>query len=126
LKNNKLTKETIVLDILPDLIEILTNAEKLEFDEEKSKFEMDASLILAYKNQYFKIFSNFRVTKHNRFQASGSGIDYTLGVLNGIKETDNIEEELLKSLKIPSKFVSNVSGPYVFINTKDLTYKIKE
>lgn len=119
-----LTKEHIVTKIIPRMFEKLDEEEMLERDGKDSPPEMKVSMLIAYKDKLFAIERGFHVVRYDDYQATGSGanaVKYGLSVLDKSKD---INEQLVRLLRISAKQDSNVSAPFVLIDTKKLEYTI--
>ena len=85
---------------------------------------MKASIILAYKDTMFEICSNFMVIRYEDFQAVGLS-DYVQPILFAIKKEDNVNEKILLALEKLSKKAHSVGPPFLLIDTKDCTPRLK-
>ena len=115
-KNNELSKRHIVQSIIPKLIEIVSSSENKECS-------LLVSILLAHKNNLFKITPSFDVIKINEYSKAGAGllfIDYP--IQNGIDFSP--EKRLLNAMQASAKRTESVSGPYVLIDTRSLSFKI--
>lgn len=108
----ELTKERIVKKIIPKL---------LEFADKNGT--LDVEILLAHKDRLFYITEDLDVLSFNEYGCSGAGSVYTHYVLRERKDLP-VRERILKALTASAKRTESVSGPYVLIDTKDLTYEV--
>ncbi len=116
-ENGNLTTKHIVNKIIPELVEDLPS-----IGEEGSNY-MNVSIIMAYKDCLFKIDTDFCVCTATDYVVTGCGseyVDYSMY----IHKDKPVQERILKSLIASAKKSTGVSGPYVFIDTKEKEYKI--
>ncbi len=121
-----LTKKHIVTKIIPKMYEALDDGGFLECEDRGTPPTMKCTIMLAYQDKLFEICRDFHVIRYEDYQAIGSGAHAALYGLSKIDKSKNINEQLLRLLKISAKQDSNVSAPFVLIDTKDLQYTIKE
>jgi ATP-dependent protease HslVU (ClpYQ) peptidase subunit len=81
-------------------------------------------IFLAYKDVLFEICSNFIVLQYEEFQAIGDGFEYAQGTMLNTKDSDDINDRIVRALDIVSSYNYHVGRPYVLINSKDLQYKV--
>lgn len=115
--DSELTKEHIVLNIVPQLINILKQS-KLLTSAESGYIKMDASILLAYKNKVFIVFYDFGVFEINNYAAIGSGGSFCLPFLSS-KFSGDIYEHLVDMLQKCSMKNTTVSGPFVFLDLQN-------
>lgn len=120
-----LTKEILVKDIIPKLINEMIERDYLD-KEEKDYPKMQGSFLIAQGNQLYHIKSNFSVWRIHDFAMIGSGSDSSNAVLFSADEGKTIKEKMLLSLKQAAYFDTAVDKPFVFIDTHDLQYEIME
>lgn len=125
-KENGLTKEHIVTHIIPRLYEALDEEELLDTGDKGTPPVMKVTIFLAYKDKLFEICRDFHVIRYEEYQASGSGANAIMYGLSKLDKTKDIHEQLLQLLRISAKHDSNVSAPFVLIDTKELKYTVKE
>ncbi|MBO7345205.1 MAG: hypothetical protein J6U92_04630, partial [Clostridia bacterium] len=123
-KNGKLTKKHIVKEILPKLLSVLDKADMI-VEEDGDTIHSKVVIFLAYKDVLFEICSSFNVLQYEEFQAIGNGSNYAQGTMLNTKDTDDINERIVRALDIVSSYNYHVGRPYVLINSKDLQYKVK-
>ncbi|MBQ9716056.1 MAG: hypothetical protein IJV77_06585 [Clostridia bacterium] len=116
-KDTGLTKKYIVQEIIPKYKKILKKADALD---EKGKGEF--SFLFVWKDRIFKVHDDFCVSKINNYVSIGSGSDLAYPFLDDTKLS--MQERLMSGMKMAEKFDQAVSGPFVFIDTKDMQYKI--
>ena len=112
-KNGELTRKHLVKEIIPKLVAIL-NEEEL----------MDGQILLAYKGVLYEICRNFSIYKYDDFQLLGYGVDYGQFVLANTKDTDDVNERIIKTLDTIAKYSHQVGSPYLLIDTKEQEYKL--
>ena len=121
-----LTKEHIVTKIIPQLYEALDDAELLEREDRGTPPIAKCTIMMAYQDKLFEICRDLQVLRYEDYQASGSGANAILYGLSKLDKSKDINEQLLRLLKISAMHDTNVSAPFIFINTKDLEFTIKE
>ena len=121
-----LTKEDIVTKIVPKMYEALDAGDFLECADRGTPPTMKCTILIAYKDKIFEIARDLQVMRYEDYQAIGSGANAILYGLSRIDKSKDINEQLLRLLKISAKHDANVSAPFVLIDTKDLEYTIKE
>lgn len=122
-KKGELTKKHIIKEIIPSLLSMLEK-EDLLVEKEWDLPYMKAVILLAYKNTLYEICSSFVVIKYEKFQAVGKTAEYAQATLFNTKETDDINERIVKALNIVSNNSQLVGSPYLLIDTKEQTYKL--
>ena len=85
---------------------------------------MDGQILLAYKGVLYEICRNFAIYKYEDFQLLGYGVDYGQFVLANTKDTDDVNEQIIKTLDIIAKYSHHVGSPYLLIDTKEQEYKL--
>ena len=121
-----LTKEHIVTKIIPRIYETLKEEELLEQDDKGTPPIMKCTVLLAYKDKLFEICRDLQIIRYEDYQATGSGANAINYGLARIDKTQDINEQLLRLLKISAKLDSNVSAPFILIDTKNLKFTVKE
>ena len=121
-----LTKEHIVTKIVPKIYEELESEELLERADRGTPPCTKCTILLAYQDKLFEICRDMQVLRYEDSQASGSGSNAILYGLSKLDKTKDVNEQLLRLLRISAKHDANVSAPFVLIDTKDLQYTIKE
>ena len=119
----ELTRKHIIKEIIPSLLSVLVK-EDLLVEKEGELPHMKAVILLAYKNTLYEICSSFAVIKYEDFQAVGSAADYAQATLLNTKETDDMNERIVKALDIVSHNSQLVGSPYLLIDTKEQAYKL--
>ena len=122
-KKGELTKKHIVKEILPKLYKVLED-EGLLMEKEGETSYMRAVILLAYKDVLFEICSGFGVLRYEDGQALGLASDYAQATMMHIKETDDVNEQIVKALDIVAKYCHYVGAPYLLIDTKDGKYQL--
>lgn len=123
----KINHEYIVKNFIPNVIQLLKNNGRNEVD--KGVDEQLSYFLLAYKNQLWRIESNYAVmSTTDNYNAIGSGTHYALGSL---MTTENMELSPIKrihlALQAASKFNPGVAPPFYIINTEnDKVIEFKE
>ena len=121
-----LTKEHIVTKIIPKIYETLEEEDLLEKEDKGTPPVMKCTLLMAYKDKLFEICRDLQVIRYEDYQATGSGANAINYGLSKIDKTKDINEQLLRLLRISAKLDSNVSAPFILIDTKDLKFTVKE
>ena len=122
-KKGELTRKHVVKEIIPKLIEVLEREELIVHAENKLPY-MNAGVLLAHNGDLYEICSNFSVYKYETFQALGTTSPYGQFVLNNVKETDDVNEQIIKALDVIAKNSQLVGKPYLLIDTKQKEYKL--
>ena len=122
-KKGELTKKHIIKEIIPSLLSVLKK-EDLLVEKEGELPYMKAVILLAYKDTLYEISSGFSVIKYETFQVLGRAADYTQATMANTKETDDINERIVRALDIASKNSQYVGEPYLLIDTKGLKYNL--
>ena len=122
-KKGELNRKHIIKEIIPKLVEML-NDEDLMITKEDEMPYMDAQILIAYKSELYEICKNFSVYKYDDYQALGSVAELGQFTLVNTKETDDINERVVKSLDIIAKNSQLVGSPYLLIDTKELKYRV--
>ena len=122
----ELTKEHIVTKILPNLYGGLKEEDALERGDEGIPLMMTGRMTLACKDKLFEICRDFQVMRYEDYQATGSGAHAVLYGLSKMDKTQDINAQLLELLRISAKHDTAVSAPFIFIDTQDLQYTVKE
>lgn len=126
LPKGSLTKKHIVMQIVPAIFSYL-EANKLleEVDGEDKECEMNASLILAHGDRLFTVGRKFEVTERANFCGIGAGKLYGFPYLSAFDGGDP-NACLLSAMSCAAKHDNTVGAPFVFIDSKNLTYTVKE
>ena len=124
-ENKELTKEYLVTQIVPKLYQVLDEEGLLENEEDRSP-QMPGRVLLAQKDKMYDIQRDFQVARYEDYQATGSGANSIIYGLSKIDKNKNINRQLLRLLRISAQHDSNVSAPFVLIDTKELEYTIQE
>ena len=72
----------------------------------------------------YEICRNFSIYKYEDFQLLGYGVDYGQFVLANTKDTDDVNERIIKTLDTIAKYSHHVGSPYLLIDTKEQKYKL--
>ena len=121
-----LTKEHIVTKIIPKIYEVFAEEDLFDKGEDGVPPLTCGTLLIAYKDKLFEICRDLQVIAYEGYQATGSGSNAVAYGLSKMDRTKDINEQLLRLLKISAKQDTNVSGPFVFIDTHHLKYTIRE
>ena len=84
----------------------------------------DTKLLLAYKDTLFEICAGFNVLRYEDCQALGLAADYAQATLMNVKETDDVNTQIVKALGIAAKYCQYVGAPYLLIDTKEGKYQL--
>ena len=125
-KKGQLTRKHIVKEIIPRLLAVLDEEDLLQ--QEKGEFPyMRACILLAYKDVLYEICSTFTVIRYESYQALGRAAEYATASLANTKDSDDVNERIVKALDVAAKNSNLVGAPYVLIDTKSQEYQwIKE
>ena len=85
---------------------------------------MPAALILAHKDKAFAVFKNFSVFRFEDYQTIGFSGQLCEFTLYNTKDTDDVNQRLVRALDIAAKNSSLIGAPYVLIDTKALEYQL--
>ena len=121
--NVKFDKRYIVRNMIPEICEITS---LLKDDKGARNVSMDVSMVLAWKDKMFVITHYFDVYECNTYVAIGAGDDYSKYELSKIGENDDVNEGLLRALRVGAYFDTTVSAPFILIDTKNREYKVVE
>ena len=121
-----LTKEYIVTKIVPQIYEALAEEDMLDKGDDGVPPLMTGKILLAHKDRLFEICRDFQVLRYEDYQATGSGSNAIVYGLSKIDKSKDINEQLLRLMKISEKHDTNVSAPFVFIDTHNLQFTVKE
>ena len=116
-KNNMLTKQHIVTNIIPKLSRWVKKSDKV------NDTELEVSFLLAHDNNLYFIGHELNVVKINNFAKIGAGkgcVDYALSCFNYLPARERIIKALVESANI----TESVSGPYALIDTKHKEFEI--
>ena len=122
-KNGELTKKHLVKEVVPKLYKVLQR-EGLLVEKEGEIPYMRAVLLLAYKDTLFEICAGFTVLRDEDCQALGFASDYAQSTLMNVKETDDVNMQIVKALDIAAKYCQYVGAPYLLIDTKEGEYQL--
>ena len=125
-EKGRLTKKHIVTKIIPQIYQALDEEGMLEKGDDGYPPLMTGTIFLAYKDRLFEICRDFEVIRYEDYQASGSGARAVQYGLSRLDKTKDVNEQLLHLLRISEKHDSCVSAPFIFIDTQDLKYTVKE
>ena len=122
-KKGRLTRKHIIEEIIPSLFKVLHKNE-LMVKEEGDVPSMSAQIILAHEDTLYEIYKDFTVYRYEDFQILGSSVSYGQFIISNIKETDDVNNSIVKALEMISKYNQLVGRPYLLIDTKDKEYKL--
>ena len=125
-EKGELTKKHIVTKIIPQIYQALEEEDLLEKGTDGYPPLMTGTILMAYKDRLFEICRDFEVIRYEDYQASGCGSKAVLYGLSKMDKTKDINEQILQLLRISEKHDSCVSAPFIFIDTQDLNYTVKE
>lgn len=122
LPNGTLTKEFIVMEIVPAFYRELKKRGWLKSD---SPANSDCSILLAQGDKLFRIDRSFAVFASGECDAIGCGSDayFVNRVLSG---TSPVRERLITSLRLAEAYDTAIGAPFVFIDTKNMTFEFVE
>ena len=116
-KEGGLNKKHIVKEIVPKLVD------KMQLIGDEDSGALDVSILLAYKDNLYRITSGLDVIRLNECGKSGAGADFTNWYLYGEKILP-VRERILKALVASAKRTESVGGPYVLIDTESLKFEV--
>lgn len=116
-------KRYIVKNIIPELSVLMKDISE---DKDARNSSMSVRILIAWKDKLFVVSSYFEVFECANYAAIGAGDDYAKYSLSLIKGEDDINEQLLRALRVGACFDSSISAPYILIDNKDKEYKIVE
>ena len=121
-----LTKTHIVTKIVPEIYKFLDEEGALESEERGTPPTMKCTIMIAYQDKLFEICRDFHVIRYEDYQAIGSGSNAIVYGLSKLDKSKDVNEQLLQLLRLSAKHDSNVSAPFVLIDTQDLKFTIQE
>ncbi|MBP5242202.1 MAG: hypothetical protein J6Z36_00745 [Clostridia bacterium] len=124
--NGALTKEYLVKNTVPALLQFLETQDLIKTDEEEGEKEMDCDMVIAANGKLFEVFRDFSVTEVNRFIAIGSGNLYTIPYLSAIDTEKDIKAQLIDALRSAEKYDEGVGSPFALIDSESLKFEIRE
>ena len=122
-KNGELTRKHIVKEIIPNLL-IVLQREGLLIEKDDELPYMKAVILLAHKGVLYEICSGFTIVRYEDFQALGKASAYTQAVMLNVRESDDVNEQIIKALDISAHNSHLVGAPYLLIDTKTQNYKL--
>ena len=122
-KRGRLTRKHIVEEIVPALYDLL-NEKGLLIRREGCTPYMSGPIFLAHGGDLYEICRCFTVYRYENFQALGDASDFVQATLFAIKDSDDVNEKLVRALDIAAKNSYLVSRPYLLINTKEKEYTL--
>ena len=124
-KGCALSKRHIVAKIVPALYDLLAERDLLNKTDSGRK-KMPCELVLAFGSEMYLICENFWVVACQSWANVGRSFLYGVGFLSQIDRDKDLEEQLVAGLKASTYFTPCIGGPFLTVNTKDLTYRLKE
>ena len=116
-ENGELTKKHIVREIVPKIVDNIAMA------GDEAKDEVKVSILLAHKDKLYRINSDLHVINIKDYVSIGAGDEYTYYELCKSGNL-SVRERMLNALIESAKCEESVSGPYVFIDTKNNEYEV--
>lgn len=113
-----LTKKVICEQLIPMLRD-----QDVFFDKDEA--EVDASMLIGYGDKLFRV-RNESVTEINEYSCIGSGVDFAWAVMEIYHERLDPVSLLDKAMRASANKIPSVSGPFVFVNTKDRKIEVRE
>jgi ATP-dependent protease HslVU (ClpYQ) peptidase subunit len=110
-----LTKEDIVTKIVPKMYEALDAGDFLECADRGTPPTMKCTILIAHQDKLFEIARDLQVMRYEDYQAIGSGSNAILYGLSRIDKSKDINEQLLRLLKIKTTIVGHLTE---LINTE--------
>ena len=126
-----LSKKYIVTQIIPILFKFLDEKQLLsdkdeEDDDDEELCSMHCSFIIAHNDKLFYINRRLGVWENSKFCVAGSGGAFAFPYLSAFDDCGDVNGQLLNAMRGSAKHDAAVSGPYVFIDSRNLVYTIKE
>ena len=124
-----LTKKHLVQVTIPCLLRLYKENNLFSKESGGPRGTMSENYLIAHKDRLFHINSAFSVKELHHYGVIGSGSTLAFAALCALDESSTqneseIEEGLLRALRIASTNVMTVSGPYNLIDTTRRTSKI--
>ena len=116
-ENGTLTKDHIVKNIVPKLVEFVNEPA----DDESGRSPVN--IIVGYKNCLYYIDDSLWVVKINDYIASGSGARYVYYNMDINKDLP-AKQKMLKAMIASAKNIDSVGGPYVIVDTMTNTKEV--
>ena len=121
-KKGQLTRKHIVKEIIPRLLAVLEEEDLLQLEKDEYPY-MRAKILLAYKDVLYEICSTFTIIRYETYQALGRTAEYVAATLSNTKDTDDVNERIVKALDVAAKNSYLVGAPYLLIDTKSQEYQ---
>ena len=121
-KKGQLTRKHIVKEIIPRLLAVLEEEDLLQQEKDEYPY-MRAKILLAYKDVLYEICSTFTIIRYETYQALGRTAEYVAATLANTKDTDDVNERIVKALDVAAKNSYLVGAPYLLIDTKSQEYQ---
>ena len=113
-----LTKKVIYEQLIPIL-----RGQEVFFNKEEA--QVGASILIGYRDKLFHIRDEV-VCEINEYSCIGSGADFAWAIMEIYHEKLDPVSLLHKAMKSAANRISSVSGPFVFINTRDGKFEVRE
>ncbi len=120
--------KSVVRDTVPKIYNQLREFGQLKLQDDGSEI-MNSSLIVAYKNKAFQIYTDgcvIEVDDDGDMLATGSGFRQSLGAYESVRYTDSltIREKLIKSVAAACESDMYVQYPIILSDTSSDTFEI--
>ena len=119
----KLTRKHIFKCIIPKLTEVL-KAKNLLVEKEDAEPYMEVQMMIAHKGDLYEICQNFSIYKYETFQVLGDVADYGQFTMVTTKESDDVNQRIVKALDIVAKNSPLVGRPYLLVDTMGEKYQL--
>ncbi len=119
-----LTYEFLATKTVPKLYALFKEENALE-NKDGEMVKTGTRLLIAWKDRLFEIAQDLTIYRYEYYQATGY-MGTAQYALQNFDYSRDVNAQILRALQTGAKFTDSVSGPYVFINSKDLTYSVVE
>ncbi len=119
-----LTYEFLATKAVPKMYALFKEENALE-NKDGEIVKTGTRILVAWKDRLFEIAQDLTIYRYEYYQATGY-MGTTQYALQNFDYGGDINAQILRALQTGAKFTDSVSGPYIFINSKDLTYSVVE
>ena len=124
-KTGGLTRRHIVEEIIPALRAMLKECDLLFGEGEEFPY-MRVEILLAHQGVLYEIDSTFCVLRHSSYRAVGDAAGFVQATLSRCDDSQDVNECILRALKIARRYSVCVGAPFFLVNTKDKVYRLEE
>lgn len=122
-KKGELTRKHLIKEIIPKIISVLDENELIVKEDGDTAY-MRAIIMLAYKGVLYEVNSNFLVIRYEDFQVVGKNAEYAIATIMDADDSEPINDNIVRALKIAGKNSLAVGAPYLLIDTKFNAYTL--